>query len=56
MIMATFLLCSNEGSAARYVEEMTGSRHDGNLPPLKAPITDFHIHEGIEGCRGDGGG
>ncbi len=42
-MIAPFLLCGNEGSAARYVEEMTGSHHDGNLPPLKAPITDIHI-------------
>jgi hypothetical protein len=40
MIMAPFLLCGNEGSAARRVEEMTGGYRDSHLPPLKAPITD----------------
>ncbi len=28
-------------NAARYVEEMTGLHHDEDLPPLKAPITDY---------------
>ncbi len=39
-MIAPFLLCGNEGSAARRVEEMTGPDHDRDLPPLKAPITD----------------
>jgi hypothetical protein len=40
IMMTTFLLCGNEGSAARYVEEMTGPPHEVDLPPLKAPVTD----------------
>jgi hypothetical protein len=40
VIMMTTFLCGNEGSAARYVEEMTGPPHEVDLPPLKAPVTD----------------
>ncbi len=33
MIIAPFLLCGNEGSAARYIEEMTGRHHDAGSRP-----------------------